>query len=166
MYTNVAGKGRVATKELRAWRKVAYSDISSALIVHSHDINRTFIRHLSDIPPVFSGQFILTILLSEVGLTRDRDCDGAIKAVADALVTNKVVVDDNRRYMRSSTATWSDTVEEGRCLATVCEISTVALAAARTTNQARTPRKSKQAVCEAVRKKYGLSISDDRIHVN
>jgi Holliday junction resolvase RusA-like endonuclease len=152
MYANVPGKGRVATSTLRAWRKEAYREIQA------------------QVQDTFDEQFALTIVLSDVGLKRNRDGDGVIKAIADALVACHIVTDDSYKYMRRVSAIWSSSVEHGRCLVAIRRLAPLAAIAPHTDaeppSKLQTPKKSKQAVCEAVRKKYGLSISDDRIHVN
>lgn len=94
MYRNVAGVGRVKTKELKNWKLEAEWELARQN------------------PPRFVGQVDISITLRYPPKGR-ADCSNYIKAVEDLLVTCGVIEDDSCKYVRSVSARWSH--EETAC---------------------------------------------------
>ena len=94
MYRNVAGVGRVKTKELKNWKLEAEWELARQN------------------PPRFIGQVDISISLRYPPKGR-ADCSNYIKAVEDLLVTCGVIEDDSCKYVRSVAARWSH--EETAC---------------------------------------------------
>lgn len=105
MYTNrsKAGmRGRMLSKEYVAWKK----DADDAL-------------WLQKPLPSFPGRVAILIDCGETkGLS---DIDGRIKPLCDFLVRHKIIVNDDRRYVRMIIAQWSSTRKD--CQVTIVEMS-------------------------------------------
>lgn len=88
LFANVAGRGRVITKEYKAWKRMAADSL------------------LAQKPlPSFVGTVTITLFVGEVGVG-DMDSDNTAKAYLDALVKAAVIKDDKRSVVRSSRAVW------------------------------------------------------------
>ena len=105
-YANAAGKGRVCTKVLKAWKKTAAGEILS----RAHGVKML-------------GTFKISIIASDVDLSHARDADGICKAICDAFVQNHIVPDDNHRHMRSVCVEWSGDVPAGFAAVTLTELT-------------------------------------------
>ncbi len=104
-FVNVVDQGRVLSAAARAWKKRATMEIS---------IQARGAR--------FLGQYHLSVRLSDTGLSRDRDCDNALKLLLDAVVKSGAVIDDNHRCLRSIDVEWCSALPAGRCTVEVHEI--------------------------------------------
>lgn len=93
-YRNLAGVGRVKTKELKNWRLEAEWELARQK------------------PPRFVGQVDICITLRYPPKGR-ADCSNYIKCVEDLLVHCGVIEDDSCKYVRSVSARWSH--EETSC---------------------------------------------------
>ena len=88
MFTNVRGRGRVPTKRYKLWR-----DEASFMLMQQPTIK-------------FEGRADIIISLSKG--RSNSDCDNYIKAVLDCLVTNGILEDDSKPFVRSVTSRWDD----------------------------------------------------------
>jgi Holliday junction resolvase RusA-like endonuclease len=87
LFFNVEGRGRVATKDYRAWKKEA------------DDMLRIQAR------PRFTIPVFISLMLGEIDVG-NMDSDNAAKAAIDCLKRALIIVDDSRRWVRSSRSTW------------------------------------------------------------
>jgi Holliday junction resolvase RusA-like endonuclease len=146
LYATAEDGQRVKTKAARKWRKQAVSEIS---------------RQARGI--CFAGTFRLSVLASDQGLVRDRDCDNLGKAIADALTQSGVITDDNHRHMRAITLEWSHELPAGSCTATVIELSPEPLP--KPTAALRRKAKDIPARILAGLQARGICVSAKRIHL-
>jgi hypothetical protein len=96
----------VLTAKAREWKKQALAEIRCQL--------RT---------ARFLGQYRLSVLLSNVGLSHDRDYDNALKLLLDAIVKSGAVIDDNHRCLRSIDLEWRRDLPPGTCRVVIAELS-------------------------------------------
>lgn len=87
LFRNIAGRGRVATTDYKAWKVEAD---------HMLSLQRR---------PRFTVPVFISLMLGEVGVG-NMDSDNAAKAAIDCLKRAEVIVDDSRRWVRSSRSTW------------------------------------------------------------
>ncbi len=149
-YANAAGKGRVCTKVLKAWKKTAAAEILS----RAHGVKML-------------GTFKISIIASDVDLSHARDADGICKAICDAFVQNHIVPDDNHRHMRSVCVEWSGDVPAGFAAVTLTELTQEPLQApvSKTgTSRAKNRKVASPAILAALRA-YGIEVDLSRIHV-
>jgi Holliday junction resolvase RusA-like endonuclease len=85
LFLNVAGRGRVPTKEYTAWRKTAAWELQAQR------------------PRKFTGPVEITVELCPP-TRRAFDPDGKLKGPIDLLVTHQIIPDDSIKYVRSVTA--------------------------------------------------------------
>jgi Holliday junction resolvase RusA-like endonuclease len=104
-YAN-ASCGRVATPKLKAWKQTAATEIA-------HQVRGVQL----------AGTYRLAVLASDQGLNRERDCDGLLKALIDAIVQNRIVIDDSYRFMRAAAIAWEPSLPPGRCTVTLSELT-------------------------------------------
>lgn len=95
-YANVAGRGRIATKALRDWKR----DAGWRLKLQERK--------------QFAGPFRIAIYLPEA---MRGDIDNRVKACLDLLTTHKIIVDD--RYARSVLVERDASIEMDECLIAV-----------------------------------------------
>lgn len=88
LFRNVAGRGRVVTKEYERWKNEAEARLFAQ-------------RPL----PRFEGPVAVTFFVGETGVGQ-MDSDNTAKAYLDALVAHRVIRDDKRKVVRSSRAVW------------------------------------------------------------
>ena len=87
LFSNIPGRGRVATRDYRTWKKLA------------DDMLRIQAR------PRFTIPVFISLMLGEVDVG-NMDSDNAAKAAIDCLKRALIIVDDSRRWVRSSRSTW------------------------------------------------------------
>jgi Holliday junction resolvase RusA-like endonuclease len=89
LFANASGRGRVKTKEYRVWCGEAAK------------------WFLAQRPlPRFTDPVNISLYVGEVDVG-DMDSDNTPKAYLDALVSAKIIKDDSRKYVRSSSAVWT-----------------------------------------------------------
>lgn len=88
LFANVAGRGRVVTKEYKNWKRLAVDTITAQKPL-----------------PSFVGPVTISLFVGEIGVG-DMDSDNTAKAYLDALVKAKIIRDDKRSVVRSSRAVW------------------------------------------------------------
>lgn len=93
-------KRRFKSKRYKAWLEEANADLE---FQKYHD-GSAWQNH--------AGQVRITLLLKAKD-KRARDLDNLAKAVIDLLVSNKVIVDDDSRYLRSLYMEWKDDMPVG-----------------------------------------------------
>tara|TARA_R110000803_G_scaffold50710_3_gene105063 strand:- start:760 stop:1113 length:354 start_codon:yes stop_codon:yes gene_type:complete len=90
LYTNVKGRGRVTTGRYRDWQWEA------ALMLKKQTLRK------------FDKRVDIEI---RCGKGRaNQDISNLIKSVEDTLVKNDILIDDNKKYVRSVKASWDDDV--------------------------------------------------------
>ncbi|MDD7973429.1 RusA family crossover junction endodeoxyribonuclease [Roseinatronobacter alkalisoli] len=88
LFSNVPGKGRVATKNYKKWKGLAADCIGSHAPI-----------------PRFTVPVEITLFVGEVGVGQ-MDSDNTAKAYIDALKNAGVIRDDSRKWLRRSEAVW------------------------------------------------------------
>lgn len=87
LFANVPGRGRIATQDYKAWK------------LQADQLLRAQTR------PRFLTPVFVSLMLGEIDVG-NMDSDNAAKAAIDALKRAQIIVDDSRRWVRSSRSTW------------------------------------------------------------
>lgn len=87
LFSNVPGRGRIATTDYKAWK------VRAAQLLAAQP------------RPRFTVPVFISLMLGEVDVG-NMDSDNAAKAAIDALKRAQIIVDDSRRWVRSSRSTW------------------------------------------------------------
>ncbi len=87
LFSNIPGRGRIATTDYKVWKKLA------------DDMLRIQAR------PRFTVPVFISLMLGEIDVG-NMDSDNAAKAAIDCLKRALIIVDDSRRWVRSSRSTW------------------------------------------------------------
>lgn len=102
LFANVPGRGRVPTKEYKAWKKLAAQTIQAQR------------------PRKIAGRCEVTVTVVAPD-SRERDADNCNKAVLDALVKAGVIERDSNRCVKRVIAEWEDEGEP--CTVTIRSLS-------------------------------------------
>lgn len=81
------GRGRIKSPEYKAWK--------------THAAQVLLAQHR----PSFTIPVFVSLMVGEVGVG-SMDSDNCLKAALDMLKEARIIVDDNRKWVRSSRATW------------------------------------------------------------
>lgn len=103
MYRNVAGKGRVKSRDYINWLKQSQVEIM---------IQRPR-RHV--------GQVQIEIRIPADQCRRTSDCDNRAKAVLDVLVKQGVIVNDSMDFVRKSSVEFCDDIDQTEIIITAVE---------------------------------------------
>ena len=87
LFSNVAGRGRVATADYKAWKLQAAQMLAAQR------------------RPRFTVPVFISLMLGEIDVG-NMDSDNAAKAAIDSLKRAEIIVDDSRRWVRSSRSAW------------------------------------------------------------
>ena len=110
-----------------------------------------------------AGQYRLDVQLSDLELTRDRDCDNTLKLLLDAIVKSGMAANDHHRHLRAVSVEWTDTVPAGMCRVTLTETATEPKSRP-ASESTRAGKVASTAVLAALRAK-GISVDLSRVHV-
>ena len=99
LFSNVPGRGRVMSREYKAWKKVAEQTLAAQ-------------RPL----PRFALPVSVTFYVGERHVGQ-MDSDNTLKAYIDAIKTAGVIHDDSRRWVRRTAAIWVPAM--GGCVARI-----------------------------------------------
>ncbi len=143
-YAN-ASCGRVATPKLKTWKQTAAAEIA-------HQVRGVQL----------AGTYRLDVRASDQGLNRERDCDGLLKALADAFVQAHVTADDSYRFMRAAAIEWSPDLPPGRCTVTLSELAPEPLP--KPGKAPRRPAKQVPTSIMAALRKKGIRVDASKVH--
>lgn len=101
-YANVTGRGRVATKALRTWKK----DGGWAIALQKTG--------------TFSGDVDIEIKVRRGHRQKRADIDNRTKAMLDLLVAHHVIKDDH--FVRSVKTSWMDSDAVDACIVTISDV--------------------------------------------
>ena len=87
LFSNIPGCGRIATTDYKAWKRQA----DQMLMLQAR--------------PRFTVPVFISLMLGEIDVG-NMDSDNAAKAAIDCLKRALIIVDDSRRWVRSSRSTW------------------------------------------------------------
>lgn len=149
-YTGGADGRRHLTKDCRQWKTAASVTIRDAC-------------RAAGFKPC-AGQYRLTILLSDCGLIRDRDCDNTLKLLLDAIVKSGMVANDHHRHLRAVSVEWTDRIPEGMCAVSLTELAGEAKAKPGVSLNPKTPNGLPEAVLAGLRAR-GIKVDPKRVHV-
>jgi len=91
MYVNVPRRGRVPSKRYMTWRRAADTEI------------------MAQRPRRFDGPVSIHVQLGAPNRVR-RDGDNLLKCIFDALKRNRIIPDDDNRYVRAGSFEWAEVV--------------------------------------------------------
>ncbi len=151
-YAN-ASCGRVATPKLKTWKQTAAAEIA-------HQVRGV----------QFAGTYQLAVRASDQALNRERDADGLLKAIIDAIVQNRIVTDDSYRFMRAAAIAWEPSLPPGRCTVTLSELTGEPIAKPAKAPKreirptTRTRAKVPASILAALRKR-GINVAPEKVHL-